>query len=680
MTSQIAVIRATLRYTTQEELIAGMKPLLSKRGLFIYTRTTRPVGSPVRFEFTLADGSQTYAGEGVVRREIPYSGDSSSQKSGMLVCLQRVNRPFKAVVDAVLEQSETERRTTGKQFIVESRVGEHQGFDLFGDIDLDEGLNSLFSGIAKKPESTENKSGLYVPPTVVSGMFRAPDEEITLEYHNDDKHVPATPQLDSSLGERLGSRRAGLSMQEKFRAITGQYSSVVDNIASAERQAAQAKFNAVDARSPSGEFDESPTVNEMQAIAETHAYAADGDVLPHDPALDVSSASEGNMFGDALDFDHSPVVQRMEREFEFERRSLTRDETPVHMEQIVADAYGEQPPLDRHPGEIDHDEPHAFSADDTFAPTSAEAAAFASEGEFYSAHNVESEQNAEHVNSQEIYPEHDPLIENSFDSDRADVLDHNLPYDAVPNPDNSPFIDREQRDAVERCESNTEFQNNSELYSEPIESVESNSEPFRESAQDANELHETAPAYEADPIPAAIPERVPSPQEAQTQLFPTDDGAQETPSELFEALQADILGLPSGDVPSIEPTPQESNDSPDIDDLATVTLPPQRFETAPQPQPQPVTFASLAEENAPVPPPRREISLDELISQPPTPHHSTTPHHPTPGVQQSTTDLINTDMSTVSRPVPRRRDIANSAPAEVPTPKKGGFFSNLFKR
>jgi len=57
-----------------------------------------------------------------------------------------------------------------------------------------------------------------------------------------------------------------MSVQEKSRAITGQYSSVVDNIASAEREAAQSKFNAINARVPSGVYDEAPTVNEMQAI------------------------------------------------------------------------------------------------------------------------------------------------------------------------------------------------------------------------------------------------------------------------------------------------------------------------------------------------------------------------------------------------------------------------------
>ena len=387
VTSQIAVIHATLRYTTQEELIAGMKPLLSKRGLFIYTRTTRPVGSQVRFEFTLADGSQTYAGEGVVRREVPFIGGPSSQKSGMLVSLQRVNRPFKAVVDAILDHAEPEHRAMGKQFIVESRAGEHQGFDLFGDIDLDEGLDSLFSGIAKKPAPPENKSGLYVPPTVVSGMFNSPDNEIMLEYQSDDEPEPIASPIDNSLGSRLGTRRSGMSVQEKSRAITGQYSSVVDNIASAEREAAQSKFNAINARVPSGVYDEAPTVNEMQAImSNSSSPNAYDDTVQGDATVEMSPSVEGNMFGDALDFDHSPVVQRMEREFEFERHQATRDETPVRMEQVVTEPFADRSPFgsnDERFGTDDRgsDQGSARESEqnaDTFAPTATEAAAFAS--------------------------------------------------------------------------------------------------------------------------------------------------------------------------------------------------------------------------------------------------------------------------------------------------------------
>jgi hypothetical protein len=79
-----------------------MAPLISRRGLFIHTRTTRPTGSEVHFEFQLANGSQTYSGEGVVRKEFPFDPNNPGQKPGMLISLHRINRPFKEVVDAII--------------------------------------------------------------------------------------------------------------------------------------------------------------------------------------------------------------------------------------------------------------------------------------------------------------------------------------------------------------------------------------------------------------------------------------------------------------------------------------------------------------------------------------------------------------------------------------------------
>ena len=181
------MIKATLKYSSQDELIRDMAPLISKRGLFIRTRMTRPVGSEVHFEFKLADGSITYMGEGVVRKEIPFVGGPSSQASGMLISLRKINRPFKEVVDAALakeaapETEETSRAGEGsgaaRQFIVESRAGDAQGFDLFGELDFDEGLDSLFAGIGKRVEPVVETSGLYDRPAIVSGVFERPVDE-----------------------------------------------------------------------------------------------------------------------------------------------------------------------------------------------------------------------------------------------------------------------------------------------------------------------------------------------------------------------------------------------------------------------------------------------------------------------------------------------------------------------
>ena len=230
--NKIAMIKATLKYTQQAEVIEAMKPLISTRGLFILTRTTRPVGSEVHFEFKLADNSITYAGEGIVRKEIPFVGGPSSQRSGMLVALRKINRPFKEVVDAVIgaqqqsdrsitpsamqpvppeaikpePQAQTAEETPAKAMEVVAAADQAQAaetreeqvqadnspknhlivntknsdesLDLFGDLDMEESLDSLFSGIAKKPEPVQNReSASFASPTVVSGLMERPSSE-----------------------------------------------------------------------------------------------------------------------------------------------------------------------------------------------------------------------------------------------------------------------------------------------------------------------------------------------------------------------------------------------------------------------------------------------------------------------------------------------------------------------
>ncbi|MBQ4361222.1 MAG: hypothetical protein II767_13310 [Proteobacteria bacterium] len=191
---RIAMIKATLKYTSQDDLIEAMRPLISTRGLFIRTRTTRPVGSEVRFEFKLADGSVTYAGEGIVRKEIPFVGGPSSQGSGMLIALRKINRPFKEVVDVVIgAQQKSDRDVTPSampavkvpeakdveadspsRMIVDAKRA-NDGLDLFGELDMDEGLDFLFSGIGKKEgvKPVEESEG-FTRLKVVSGSSGKP--------------------------------------------------------------------------------------------------------------------------------------------------------------------------------------------------------------------------------------------------------------------------------------------------------------------------------------------------------------------------------------------------------------------------------------------------------------------------------------------------------------------------
>lgn len=716
MASQIAVIRATLKYSTQAELIVGMKPLLSKRGLFIYTRTTRPVGSEVRFEFSLADGSQTYAGEGVVRKEVPFVGGPSSQKSGMLIALKRVNRPFKAVVDAILGEDEPEsavHKAPGKQFIVESRAGEPQGFDLFGDMDLDEGLDSLFSGIAKKPK--EEKSGLYVAPTVVSGMFHAPENEIMLEYQSGD--LSEVPAQQMTPGDQLGERMHAYRQTELMtRAVTGQYAAVTD-IADAEREAEayelrQSGINpvpqAISASQSVAEYEgsptyeDAPTYNEMQAVWDSQVH--DGAVAAYPGSTDdtvemapsIESRVEGedegsdNMFGDALDFNHSPVVERMEREFEFERGYEQRDETPVQMPCVSGMAVSES----ANDGNEANDVGNAERACPEPEPLM---------------NGVESETGdaAYRIYGQPMDTASQPPCDSPLPygiygqpMDTVSQSPCDLPSTCEAEGHESECGMNQARDEVDSFERFSVDEDAMPVSSDSVEeshSVWDNGESRLDSTQ-TTEFQFQPPKMEFKQ-PPKMEFSTPQIQPLQSQIGASQEAfsTQESPSELFEALHADILGMPSGEMAAVDlsasaPSMSEASSAvsahSEEKSIETQSLEAMFLSAAPETKVQEVTsapsssmpesLASLAPAASQSAPRRAAVSLDSLLSAP-----TNTGAMPTPrGARSSASscgnaeDIINTDMTTAGHPVPRKRKQTE----EMPTPKKGGFFSNLFKR
>ena len=301
MGSQIAVIKATLKYNTQEELIRGMAPLITRRGLFIHTRTTRPVGSEVHFEFQLADGSQTYSGEGIVRKEIPFVGGPSSQKSGMLIALRRINRPFKQVVDAILNPTDNDATPAPapaqpvrapapepgqKQLIVESRAGESEGFDLFGELDMDRGMDSLFAGIEKStPDS--NAAELIEKPMVVSGLLMNPvaADGVALDY-NAQYDADDGYEFDEMPTTELGDKAAAPRDDSSSTRTTGEYESAE---AIAAREAMMASEQASDLASDLANELANEPASEQAAINEA-VNAGINDIISDEPEANPAEA------------------------------------------------------------------------------------------------------------------------------------------------------------------------------------------------------------------------------------------------------------------------------------------------------------------------------------------------------------------------------------------------------
>ena len=574
MASQIALIKATLKYSTQEELITGMRPLISRRGLFVHTRTTRPVGSEVHFEFTLADGSQVYSGEGVVRKEIPFIGGPSSQKSGMLIALRRINRPFKAVVDTILASQPEEREThasterkVGKQFIVESRVGEPQGFDLFGDMDFDAGLDSLFSGIEKKKNDIL-QSGLYERPTVVSGLFRRPTgDEIVLDYHQNAN----SPEDTAVPFEQPLVQNAQAEFPDASQHSTGIYPTPPDSLLRDHTEQCLPTPNPTACETlPATPVSDMPswagaeTLTDMRSVLndEPHDDVVDGS----DATLEMETSIEGNLFGDAANFDDTPMsnAANFTPAPEFSRQNQDFSQAPEFSRQNQD--FGQAPGF--------------AQEDDTLSP--------------FAAHGC---------------PDETPS--KVFAALQAEIVPPDAPS-----------------------------------YVEPIAPQ--------------------APVPQSDPGFAQEDEPL-SP-------FAAHGSPDETPSKVFAALQAEIVPpeAPSDDKPIND---EPINDEPKI--CAPQAPAPQEDVSQNVPESAPsksgLTLESLlgkqSSEIVSVPKAadiakKDAISLDEVLN--------------IPDIKPQ--DVIMTDLS-AKKPTPRRREAANDLPNnDMPAPKKGGFFSNLFNK
>ena len=551
-----------------------MRPLISRRGLFVHTRTTRPVGSEVHFEFTLADGSQVYSGEGVVRKEIPFIGGPSSQKSGMLIALRRINRPFKAVVDTILASQPEEREThasterkVGKQFIVESRVGEPQGFDLFGDMDFDAGLDSLFSGIEKKKNDIL-QSGLYERPTVVSGLFRRPTgDEIVLDYHQNAN----SPEDTAVPFEQPLVQNAQAEFPDASQHSTGIYPTPPDSLLRDHTEQCLPTPNPTACETlPATPVSDMPswagaeTLTDMRSVLndEPHDDVVDGS----DATLEMETSIEGNLFGDAANFDDTPM-------------SNAANFTPAPEFSRQNQDFGQAPEFSRQNQDFGQ-APGFAQEDDTLSP--------------FAAHGC---------------PDETPS--KVFAALQAEIVPPDAPS-----------------------------------YVEPIAPQ--------------------APVPQSDPGFAQEDEPL-SP-------FAAHGSPDETPSKVFAALQAEIVPpeAPSDDKPIND---EPINDEPKI--CAPQAPAPQEDVSQNVPESAPsksgLTLESLlgkqSSEIVSVPKAadiakKDAISLDEVLN--------------IPDIKPQ--DVIMTDLS-AKKPTPRRREAANDLPNnDMPAPKKGGFFSNLFNK
>ena len=97
-----AALRLKLRYTDVESFIDKYAANVSKGGIFIASRAPKPVGSVLRFEFQLADGSPVVRGEGKVVWIKNFDPAQPQKPHGMGIKFTRLDSQSKAILDRMI--------------------------------------------------------------------------------------------------------------------------------------------------------------------------------------------------------------------------------------------------------------------------------------------------------------------------------------------------------------------------------------------------------------------------------------------------------------------------------------------------------------------------------------------------------------------------------------------------
>ncbi len=108
-----SAIRARLRYENVEEFVDSYGRYISRRGMFLPMAASKlkPVGTTVRFQLLLADGTSAMLGEGVVRKLKGLDDASTDGPVGMLVKFSKLSPDSKKLVDRVVKEKEEAKRT-----------------------------------------------------------------------------------------------------------------------------------------------------------------------------------------------------------------------------------------------------------------------------------------------------------------------------------------------------------------------------------------------------------------------------------------------------------------------------------------------------------------------------------------------------------------------------------------
>jgi molecular chaperone DnaK len=96
-------LRIRLPFATEEQFIERYGANVTRGGIFLATRHSKPEGTPLSFELVLQDGVRLMRGEGVVKKVVV---DEAAGRSGMLVRFTRIDTRTKGLIDLIVARRE----------------------------------------------------------------------------------------------------------------------------------------------------------------------------------------------------------------------------------------------------------------------------------------------------------------------------------------------------------------------------------------------------------------------------------------------------------------------------------------------------------------------------------------------------------------------------------------------
>ena len=112
-----SAIRATLQFESIDEFIEGYGRYISRGGMFVpmAANKLKPVGTTVRFQYRLADGTTAMLGEAVVRQLKGLENQDDTGPVGMLVKFSKLSADTKQLVDRIVEKKSTDKAEQQQQ-------------------------------------------------------------------------------------------------------------------------------------------------------------------------------------------------------------------------------------------------------------------------------------------------------------------------------------------------------------------------------------------------------------------------------------------------------------------------------------------------------------------------------------------------------------------------------------